>query len=259
MSNGKKTVCCEQLTFLLKGLVAGRLRNTLFANLNSDLPLVFWWQGDLTPRFEQRLYTLIDRFIFDSSEWSTPKKSYETVLAAATEVQRRFIIQDLAWTRSYYMRVAFASIFDEAIAKKEAENIRSVSVIVGEGYYTTGALLLAWLVRQMKWTLNEKLSEEEFIFETPTGAFVFANLKEEGAVPVSELGVASEVASFLVHQPEGAMYIEQVSQLGENVSHLTTNTGKSDRLSLVADQLARGGSNTLLKKVLPMFLKLLPS
>ena len=55
MSNGKKTVCCEQLTFLLKGYIPGRMRNTVFANLNSDLPLVFWWQGALTEVFEPRL------------------------------------------------------------------------------------------------------------------------------------------------------------------------------------------------------------
>jgi len=88
MTNGKKAVCCEHISFLLKGFVYGRLRNTIFSLINSDLPLVFWWQGDLSDVFEPRLYTLIDRFIFDSTEWADPAAGYTRLLEAADEVHR---------------------------------------------------------------------------------------------------------------------------------------------------------------------------
>ena len=42
LSHGKKSVCCEQIAFQLTGKATGRLRNTVFSHLNSDLPLVFW-------------------------------------------------------------------------------------------------------------------------------------------------------------------------------------------------------------------------
>jgi len=45
LAHGKKSICCEQVAIMLRGYSLGRLRNTAFAHLNSDLPLVFWWQG----------------------------------------------------------------------------------------------------------------------------------------------------------------------------------------------------------------------
>ena len=41
LAEGRKSVCCEQVAFRLTGRVTGRFRNTVFAHLNSDLPLVF--------------------------------------------------------------------------------------------------------------------------------------------------------------------------------------------------------------------------
>ena len=40
LSHGQKSVCCEQIAFALTGRATGRLRNTVFAHLNSDLPYV---------------------------------------------------------------------------------------------------------------------------------------------------------------------------------------------------------------------------
>lgn len=255
MSNGKKSVCCEQLSFLLKGYVSGRLRNTVFANLNSDLPLIFWWQGELTDVFEPRLYTLIDRFIFDSEEWSDPKTNYAKLRAAADDVQRRFVIQDLAWTRSYFMRLAFAAIFDEATAESEFSQLNSVSIQVGEGYRTTGLLLLAWLARQAGWTLTDK-TESHYAFTSSEGVEISAHLSEEGDIPLAELGVASESASFLVQQQAGDDYLTQVISCPHGTHQLTSSAGSTIPVDLVADQLSRGGKNALLLKTLPLFLEL---
>jgi len=72
LAHGQKSVCCEQIAFHLTGVSRGRFRNTVFAHLQSDLPLVFWWQGDLSPVFSEGLYRRIDRLIIDSSEWTKP-------------------------------------------------------------------------------------------------------------------------------------------------------------------------------------------
>ena len=55
LAHGRKSVCCEQIAFYLTGKVTGRFRNTVFAHLNSDLPLVFWWQGELSEILTERL------------------------------------------------------------------------------------------------------------------------------------------------------------------------------------------------------------
>src|SRR4030095_8163150 len=43
---GRKQVCSEQLSFLLKGKQCGLLPNIVFAQLDSDLPLYLWWQEE---------------------------------------------------------------------------------------------------------------------------------------------------------------------------------------------------------------------
>ncbi|MFN7343291.1 MAG: glucose-6-phosphate dehydrogenase assembly protein OpcA, partial [bacterium] len=63
LSHGQKSVCCEQISFRLTGRVTGRFRNTVFSHLNSDLPLVFWWQGELSDVFTERLASVMDRLI----------------------------------------------------------------------------------------------------------------------------------------------------------------------------------------------------
>ena len=256
MSNGKKTVCCEHLSFLLKGYVTGRMRNTVFSNLNSDLPLVFWWQGELTDVFEPRLYTLIDRFIFDSNEWASPKEGYATLLNALEDSQKRLVIQDLAWTVSYNVRLAFAAMFDEAIAQSEFSNIKEASIQVGEGYLSSGLLLVAWLANQAGWKFICKVSTG-YHFENAAGEPIHIALNVKGTHPISELGVASENGSFLVKQNPNENYLHQVTQTDCGTSELTTSAGTFDDVSLVADQLSRGGKNALLRKTLPLYLELL--
>ena len=254
MTNGKKTVCCEQLSFLLKGFVSGRLRNTVFANLNSDLPLVFWWQGELTVGFEPRLYTIIDRFIFDSEEWANPKECYHRLLDASNDVKRRFITQDLAWTRSYYVRLAFASIFDEPCAQKEYPNIDTLTVRVGNGYKNTGSLLLAWIARQAGWTLIEK-NKDSFVFQNQEGNQINASLTLEGSIPIAEVSVKSAQASFTILHEEN--YLRQIITNESGTHQMLASSGKLDQVSLVLDQLSRGGKNSLLQKTIPLFLELL--
>jgi len=117
LAGGSKTVCCEQISFLLKGRAIGRLRNTLFANLNSDLPLVFWWQGELSDLFEERLYKHTDRFLFDSSDWSNAVTGYKQITQALSETQGQLVVQDMEWTRTFGYRLALAGLFDDPVAK----------------------------------------------------------------------------------------------------------------------------------------------
>src|SRR5690606_30772650 len=74
--NGSKTVCTEQISFHLAGASPGMLRNIVFAHLDSDLPLAFWWRGEFSDAFEEGLYSRIDRLLFDSEEWESPRNQF---------------------------------------------------------------------------------------------------------------------------------------------------------------------------------------
>jgi hypothetical protein len=79
---GKQIVCSEQISFVLEGGNAAQVQNIVFAHLDSDLPLVVWWQADLTKNFEERLYSRIDTLIIDSSRWSDPARQFDALLTA---------------------------------------------------------------------------------------------------------------------------------------------------------------------------------
>ncbi len=255
MTNGKKTVCCEHLSFLLKGFVRGRLRNTVFSLINSDLPLVFWWQGELSDVFEPHLYTLIDRFIFDSAEWSNPASGYKSLLEAAHEVQRRFVIQDLAWTRSYTYRMAFATMFDNALALDELPKVTETYIEVKDGQETTGLLTLAWLATQAEWTLKGG-SAGSYEFISKEGQPLIAHLKSGGHADISELGIVSPNAKFVLKTDETNM-IQQIVETENGTQEHIVNKAIQDKIALVEDQLSRGGKNALLRKTIPLFMELL--
>ena len=75
-------MCSEQLSFVLEGGDAAQVQNIVFAHLDSDLPLVVWWQADLTQNFEERFYSRIDTLIIDSSRWTDPVRQFDALLAA---------------------------------------------------------------------------------------------------------------------------------------------------------------------------------
>ncbi|MDG2124217.1 MAG: glucose-6-phosphate dehydrogenase assembly protein OpcA, partial [Verrucomicrobiales bacterium] len=94
---GRKSVCSEQIAFQIEGATADLIRNIVFAHLESDLPLVFWWQGDFTPVFEDRLYSFIDRLIIDSACWSDPANQVDHLCSARSDRASHFVLYDLNW------------------------------------------------------------------------------------------------------------------------------------------------------------------
>jgi hypothetical protein len=67
---GNRHICSEQLAFLVRGCGHNVVANTLFAHVDSDLPLTLWWQGEFSGNWEPYLFTEIDRLMIDSSEWA---------------------------------------------------------------------------------------------------------------------------------------------------------------------------------------------
>jgi len=127
LEGGQKSVCCEQVSFHLKGRKKGRFRNTIFSSLQSDLPLIFWWQGDLTDVFSEGLYRRIQRLVIDSSEWSDVAQNYERIQQAWAK-GRGIVVQDLAWTRTYHYRLAVASLYDNQIVLDSLQATKSIFV-----------------------------------------------------------------------------------------------------------------------------------
>ena len=157
---GKQAVCSEQITFVLEGGNALQVQNLVFAHLDSDLPLVVWWQADLTTNFEERFYSRIDTLIIDSSRWSDPARQFDALLAVKAE-NTDLDIRVLAWTRSHFMRTALASCFQDASARQNLSKVRTLRISYLRGQRSTALLLAAWINKRLETSLELDLIEKE--------------------------------------------------------------------------------------------------
>lgn len=267
LAHGKKSVCCEQLAFLLSGKAVGRLRNTVFAHMASDLPLVFWWQGELSNIFEERLYRMIDRLIVDSSTWVDPLVGFERLGEAVSDARHRMVLQDLSWTRTFHFRLSLAALFDDLVAQRALKEVETVRIVAQSKHRISALMLLGWLVTQAEWRMGLELGlaaeraagyDECFVFETREGRSVTARIEfDEEAAPLGLLELNAPGCLVSVQREAGSIYLQQRL---ECPGHKLSQSGPADAdtdWEVVADQLSRGGKNSLFEKVCPAFLDLL--
>jgi glucose-6-phosphate dehydrogenase assembly protein OpcA len=255
LADGRKSVCCEQIAFHLTGRVTGRFRNTVFAHLNSDLPLIFWWQGELSEILTERLVSVIDRLVIDSSSWANPAASFD-LIEETSQANPRLIIQDHAWTRSWQFRVGIASLFDDPIAQEALPEIDAVEIIYHPAHRNSALQVLAWLAVQAGWKDAE--SGESFAFISPQGRSISTKLSEDpNGPPLSSVIIHAGRTTVQVSQKANASHVErQVETSGYKATSLSPIDPTSP-VDLVAVQLSRGGKNSLYQKMLPRFRSLL--
>ncbi len=256
LAHGRKTVCCEQIAFYLTGKVTGRFRNTVFAHLNSDLPLVFWWQGELSEILTERLVSVMDRLIIDSSSWADPNAGFRQIEEAA-QSNPDLILQDHAWTRTWQFRVGVASIFDDPAARQALPEIDAVEITHHPAHRNSALQLLAWLAAQAKWR-DAPAAAGGFAFTSPGGRAIRVLFGEDAAAPpLSALVLRAGERSARITQSAGAARVERrIEAPGYHVvSHSPADPALPEEL--VGLQLARGGKNSLFQKILPRFRSLL--
>ena len=253
LAHGRKSVCCEQIALYLTGIVTGRFRNTVFAHLNSDLPLVFWWQGELSDILTERLVVVIDRLIVDSSCWADPAASFRRIEEAA-RANPDLILQDHEWTRTWQFRLGVASVFDDPAAQQALPDIESVEITHHPAHRNAALQLLAWLATQAGW----RDGEGGFTFESASGKTIHATLTGNAAAPpISGLTLRAGAKAAHITRSADSTHVERRI---EAPGYQVTSLAPADPLSseeLVAMQLARGGRNSLFHKILPRFRKLL--
>ncbi len=253
--DGRKSVCCEQIAFYLTGKVTGRFRNTVFGHLSSDLPLVFWWQGELSDILTERLVNVVDRLIIDSSSWADPAASFRRI-AEASQSNVDLILQDHAWTRTWQFRVGVASIFDDPGAQRVLPDLDAVEIIYHPEHRNSAVQLLAWLAEQAAW--KDRESDEEFAFVSLSGTAISVVLREDAVGPaLSSLILRAGGKSAHITQAAGATHVERrIEVIGYHITSLSPVDPTSPE-ALVALQLARGGKNSLFQKILPRFRRML--
>jgi len=261
LSGGKKSVCCEQVAFKANGYTPGIVRHTLFSHLDSDLPMVLWWQGDFSESFRESFYSSVDRLLFDSSEWSDPKLQFKKILDALEEV-KSLVIQDLAWTRTYQIRLSFAGLVDEPIVESRLHQISSIKVKVHPSCRTSGLQYLAWISVMSGFERSPDLLSVEgdvFTMTKPNGGEVKLSLETDATSSEISL-VEVEMGDLLLQlerHPERNFIDQRLLLNGEETLSRVSPADSENAVGLISNQLSRGGKNSLFRKILPAFIEML--
>ena len=261
LAHGKKSVCCEQIAFHLTGNSRGRFRNSLFAHLQSDLPLVFWWQGELSEMFNEGLYRRIDRLVYDSASWADLQSGYRRISGALDRVN--LVVQDLAWTRTYHFRLAIAALYDDAVALGSLAATQKIKILAHSDHCASASMLVAWFCNMAGWKKSQDLfpdagGENRFCFAKPSGDLVDVEIAySDDCAPLAKIEVTSPTATLRVSRELGCKSLHH--QLDADLHQIDIH-GPADgdaSADLVADQLSRGGKNSLFRRILPVFCELI--
>lgn len=247
---GAKQVCCEQISFHFEGKVGPVLPNIVFSNLDSDLPLVLWWQGEFPDPIDEHLWAWVDRLVFDSHKWKRPSQQFELLLASLEASQTRLALCDLNWTRSLHLRQAFAQMFDHPENLAILNGLQTVTIAYAPDYRSTALLLVGWFAAQLKLT-NPRLEAEDMVLGNPRGGDVAFRLGVAEGRSISRCEAASPAGSITIVRDGNGDFFRVMVQLadGHTFQHLLP-AGNNESIKLLEEELALGGRHRVYIKAL---------
>ncbi len=253
--DGKRSVCCEQLSFVMEGGNADQVRNTVFAHLDSDLPLVVWWQGENTERLDERFLSVIDSLFIDSSKSAQPGTYLRHVLEMRMNPTARFTLNDLAWMRSHFMRTALASAFQNAVVVADLPKFNRLQITHGAGHRMSALMLAAWIGTQLKGKLTRGPGLK---LERQGGSSLEVEIIQgEHSCPLQALQFSSPEAVITVRRDPNSSFVHA------NVEHphcQRDDVQPADHnadADLIGEQLSRLGGMTRYYEMMPLLLAML--
>jgi glucose-6-phosphate dehydrogenase assembly protein OpcA len=248
---GNKQVCSEQISFLLGGPCTSLLPSIVFSHLDSDLPFYLWWQGEFPERLDPQLWAWVDRVIYDSQRWHDFEEQMKRVDTVQTEAAQRIVLCDLNWTRLDRVRAALAQFFDHPAAHHHFGKIENVSIAFGPGYRSTAVFLAGWLAAQLRWQVQSSGNKQTLRFANAENRPVSVELRESPGEAIGEISLRSGETQFKVRHPEGADLLEVTRHdSGETRMDQLMPAGKDDLVSLMSQELMRGGPHAVYLRVI---------
>ncbi|MEA3212549.1 MAG: hypothetical protein QOE70_5606 [Chthoniobacter sp.] len=247
---GAKQVCCEQISFVLEGKASNLIPNIVFANLDSDLPLVLWWQAEFPDPLDGRFWALVDRLVFDSQKWVEPTKQFKLLLDSLARTESRLAMCDLNWTRSLHLRQALAQMFDHLENRRILDGMTTITISYAPDFRSTALLLVGWFAAQLKLELKHH-DQAQVILATPRGHEVTCQLVAEPGRSISRCQIsAPEGVVEVAREGSGDFFSVDVRLSDSRTYHHLLPAGNNESASLLAEELALGGRHRVYIKAL---------
>jgi len=247
----KREICSEQITFQLDGDSPSALTNVVFAHLDSDLPLCFWWQAPFREPLDSRLWNWIDRLIFDSNSWDNPAGQFALVQKIAALGEQRTILCDLNWTRLLSLRSGLAHFFDNSCALPYLRQIDRVEITHAPGARISALLLLGWLAHQLEWKLDTVLGRHSF--RAPDRREITFDLTEATGACISSCRLTAGDAEFHLDRTQPGEFYHATMTGGQfEPSSQLLPAGRDRITETLLMELSRGGTHPLYLKALAL-------
>lgn len=213
----------------------------MFSHLDSDLPLVFWWQGELNDNFEDRLFSVIDRLVIDSADWSDPLAGFARLKKAHQDGSSRFSTNDLAWSRSHKMRRALSDCFDDKISLAELPSLSEISIVHGTKGKIPALMLAAWIAQRAGLS-----PAGEMQFRSQDGRSVPLLLESDDASStIGVLTLRTTRGFFVLRRDVGIPFIATRVEIGDHLVEDLIPATRDRRSAHVCAQLEQAGNNQL--------------
>lgn len=242
---GSKQVCSEQISFLLQGPCTTLLPSIVFSHLDSDLPFYLWWQEEFCEPMDPQLWAWVDRVIYDSQRWKDFRAQLHLVETAQQEARQRIVLCDLNWTRLDKVRFALAQFFDHPASHHHFAKIKKARIDFAPGFRSTAVLFAGWLAAQLNWRAD-KATAHKLQFIGPADRKIDIELRERSGEPIREIALETSEVEFLVTHAECGDLLE-VSRRKAGEKHIPQlmPAGKNDPVSLMSEELMRGGPHDI--------------
>jgi glucose-6-phosphate dehydrogenase assembly protein OpcA len=247
---GGKAMCSEQIAFQLRGNLTKLVPNTVFAHLDSDLPLAFWWQGDFSAAFDSHLTRRIDRLVIDSASWSDPQREFATLQAARQQSGASFIVLDLVSTRLFAHRLALAACFDTPETLAGLDRIDRVTIKHHAGQRFTAQTFAAWMTLKAGWNLELSCTGDSLELTKPDGQELQLDFLESDEVThcpgVSGVTLSGTDIDVSLAIDDSGRYLQSKVTIGDRspLACLTPLLARGEA-SLVSQRLRQPGNDAL--------------
>ena len=254
---GAKQICCEQISFLFEGHSESRMANTLFANLDSDLPLYLWWQGEFPDPIDEALWAWVDRLIYDSQEWQDARAQFCLLRESIERAQAHLILCDLNWARSLHLRQALSQMFDHPDNLALLEDLKTITIAHAPENRSTALLLTSWFAAQLKFT-NAVPDGSGFTFQREGRSPVKFELQSAAGRSVSLCELVSDSGSMQVRRDQqGDFFRVEVRVGSDRVYHHLLPAGSNETTSLLLWEIGGGSRHQVYRKALDVLETLL--
>lgn len=259
-------VCSEEVQLTARGDLSDHLVSLVAPLLIPDMPVVFWWFGQL-PNEEQGLLQLCDRVVLDSDPGGPIGLAQVKQLVGKLCTHR--IVTDLAWIELSPWRELLAQLFDPAEARSLQRTLRSVQLEYLEGAPTSRPyLLLGWLATRLGWTLQPPTAEPGrrhslWKFQTSAGTVTakIVSVPAAGGLPPGALLRATlkgppadkvEAGFAITAQEDGAFAVVQSRLPGQPEQHRVVPLERPVWSSLLSGELDRNRTDPIYQESLEM-------